>query len=118
MGPGRCLPILRSVHAMKDITSFSDLVPGRRVKRISYELLSWEARPAEHSEVDSVATAVSLLFDDWSLARFHWLMQDPLECLTVGPWQVGEPTPDTRQEDVSSRWRIQGARLVNHEVSL
>jgi hypothetical protein len=77
-----------------------------RIAAITYELLPWEGQPQEVQEVDEVSTAVALVFEGETSLRFRWRLAPPSERLVLGPWEPGDPTPDSRIVNVTSRWSM------------
>ena len=74
------------------------------LRAISYELLSWEEVPTVPRDVDQVSTAVLLHFDGGSSIRFRWALRPGVERLSIDGWMPGDPTVETRVEDVTDRW--------------
>ena len=90
---------------------------GRTLTRVTYELLGWEIPLKVPGPVDEVSVAATLSFNGTTV-RFHWALRPPIERLAVGPWEPGDPTPDTTSVDVAERWSdLIGRSLLGWSVA-
>lgn len=86
---------------------------GDTLAWVTYELLSWEAAPATDSDVDQVAMAVSLHWQESPSTRISWSSDAEREGLIQG-WPSGAvPGSELEIVDVSGRWgALIGQRLT------
>lgn len=90
-----------------------------QVNTIEYELLDSEDAPTAGSSIDQVSMAVRLRFSDGGSIRIHGNATLPIERITIGERQSGDPTSRTRTVDVTSRWpEFAGDALLHYRFSL
>lgn len=78
-------------------------LPKSAVTGIEYVLTPWDVLPETWAEVDSVALAVRLHFED-EVVEVRWQTENGSERLTVQTGMGSGFTVETATVDVSSRW--------------